>query len=232
MTKPIPDWLTARPIAHRGRHSLPGTPENSHAAFAAAIAESYPIEIDVRLIGDGNVIVFHDNDLQRLTGASGLAKEKTLEEVRPLRLLGTDEPVPLFSETLAFVAGRSPLLVEIKSDAETFEELARGTLDALKGYDGPFAMQSFHVPTVTYLATHAPEVVRGQLASGDGWQKGYEEAPLPDFFAYNINFLPTPLTTTHREQGIPLIAWTVQNPNQQEKAGQVADNFIFDAIFP
>lgn len=232
MRKPLPEWLVARPIAHRGLHSLPDAPENSLRAFAAAIEAGHPIELDARLLADGNVAVFHDNDLHRLTGAAGAVKDRTTEEIRPLRLLGTDEHIPLFSETLAFVAGRVPLLIEIKSDPETFETLTRATLELLKGYDGPFALQSFHAPTVSYLAAHAPEIVRGQLASTDGWRAGNEDAPLPDFFAYYINFLPTTLSRQYREQGIPLLAWTVQTPEHQVKARQVADNFIFDALFP
>jgi glycerophosphoryl diester phosphodiesterase len=232
MANRIPDWLLTRPIAHRGRHTLPHAPENSLAAFAAAIEAGYPIELDLRLLADGNVAVFHDADTARLTGVARPFGELTTSDLTDLRLLQTEERIPTLRETLDFVAGAVPLLIEIKSDAATFEALTRATRAHLQTYDGPFAIQSFHAPTVLYLAEHAPDVVRGQLASGDGWRRGFEDAPTPDFFAYNIDFLPTPLTTAHRANGIPLLAWTVRTPEQQAKAGQVADNFIFDVLYP
>jgi glycerophosphoryl diester phosphodiesterase len=227
----LPEWLTKRPIAHRGLHALPDAPENSLAAFAAAARAGFPIELDVQLLADGQVAVFHDHLLERLTGAAGLIAERRAEEIRPLRLHGTDEPIPLLGDVLAAVAGRVPLLIEIKSDPAdpaSVGPLEAATLDALAGYAGEFAIQSFSPATVAYLAARAPRVIRGQLASGDGWSTRAGGVPL-DFLGYALPSLPTALSSDLRAQGAALLAWTVKTPDDRQRANTVADNFIFEA---
>ena len=131
--RPVPRWLTATPIAHRGLHALPDAPENSLAAFAAAVDAGYPIELDVRLLADGRVAVFHDHDLVRLTGVTGPLEARSAGDLRPLRLLGTDERIPLLPEVLDRVAGRIPLLVEIKPHPGGVGPLEQATLRAVQG---------------------------------------------------------------------------------------------------
>ena len=230
--RPVPEWLTAMPIAHRGLHGLPDAPENSLAAFAAAVAAHFPIELDVRLLSDGQVAVFHDHDLWRLTGAPGSLEALSADDLRPLRLLGTGERIPLLAEVLDLVAGRAPLLVEIKPHPGGVGPLEQATLRALADYTGPFAIQSFRKETVAHVATHAPGIVRGQLASDDGWRGGDEEKRLPDFVAYNLRALPTPLSSALRARGVPLLAWTIQTPEQRRRAAETADNYIFETIRP
>src|SRR3954466_13407125 len=111
-------WLVRTPIAHRGLHAaFEGRPENSLAAFAHCCALGFPAELDVRLSRDGEVVVFHDRALQRLTGAAGRVEERDAAQLRAPRLLGPDERVPLLAEVLELVGGRVPLLVELKSGA-------------------------------------------------------------------------------------------------------------------
>lgn len=240
-TRPVPAWLTTKPIAHRGLHALPHAPENSLQAFAAAVRAGAPIEMDVRLLSDGQVAVFHDQDLERLTGMAGPIGARTADGIRALRLCGTNERIPLLSETLDFVAGQVPLLIEIKTDPSSsfpVGPLEEAVLHALSGYAGAFALQSFHAASVAYLAAHAPQVVRGQLASDDAWRDSNArpavhdpgDPALPDFVAYDIRALPTPLSSALRARGVPLLAWTIQTPQQQSQARAVADNYIFEAL--
>ena len=226
------EWLTGgKPIAHRGLHALPKLPENSLAAFAAAIKAEYPIELDVRLLADGEVIVFHDADLERLTGVEGLIAEQTVETLRELRLMGTREPIPLLSETLRLVAGQVPLLIEIKNEPATVGPLEAAILQTLADYTGAFAVQSFCKETVAYLAAYAPHILRGQLSSGnDDWYD--ENTPLPDFLGYRGDMLPTTLSTALRANGLPLLVWTIQTTEQQSRVAEFADNYIFEFIRP
>src|SRR3954467_15277818 len=129
-------WLVRTPIAHRGLHAAgEGRPENSLAAFAHAAALGFPAELDVRLTRDGEVVVFHDRALGRLTGAAGRVEERAAAEVRALRLLGTRERVPLLREVLDLIGGRVPLLIELKAGAPP-TALERAGLAALDGYAG------------------------------------------------------------------------------------------------
>jgi glycerophosphoryl diester phosphodiesterase len=144
------------PIAHRGLHAAKdGRPENSLAAFDRACAHGFPAELDVRLTRDGEVVVFHDRTLRRLTGASGRVEDRAAAELRPLRLLGTDQRVPMLSEVLELVAGRVPLLIELKAGAPP-TALERAVLVALDGYAGEVAIQSFKLRTVRALDRAEP----------------------------------------------------------------------------
>ncbi len=228
-------WLTTTPIAHRGLHTLPHAPENSLKAFAAAVTAGFPIELDVRLLADGAVAVFHDHDLQRLTGAAGVLEEQTTAQIQQRRLLGTDEHVPLLIETLALVAGRVPILVEIKTEAASTERLEWATLQALKGYEGEIAIQSFSPAILAFLAEQAPQIRRGQLAADDHWQdaEGWADiADPPDFIAYHLQALPTPLSSALRARGVPLLSWTIQTLEEQRRAAAVSDNCIFEGFHP
>jgi glycerophosphoryl diester phosphodiesterase len=231
--RPLPGWLTSLPIAHRGLHALPNTPENSLAAFEAAAVAGYPIELDVRLNADGQVAVFHDNTLDRTTGATGPFAACTTADLRTLRLLGTDQHIPLLSEALELVAGRVPFLIEIKNEPANVGPLEAATLEALAGYTGEYAIQSFSTATVAYLAANAPHIIRGQLSSTDNWKANTPEGePAPDFLAYQLNALPSPVSNVYRDQGIPLIAWTIHTLEQQARAIEVADNYIFEFVLP
>ncbi len=110
-----PDFLRL-PIAHRGLHG-PGVPENSMAAFRAAIAAGYGIECDIQRASDGTALVFHDDDLPRLTGAEGLVSALGIDALSQLRIMGSAEPIPTLAELLDEVAGRVPLLIEIKDQS-------------------------------------------------------------------------------------------------------------------
>lgn len=152
-----------RNFAHRGLHSADGTvPENSLPAFAAATDAGYGSELDVQLSRDGQVVVFHDDDLPRMTGAEGRVDSRTLAELRALRLGDTAETIPLFTEVLAVVAGRQPLIVELKS-GPAWPELCEKTLALLRAYEGPWCAESFDPRIVRWFRLHAPDVTRGQL---------------------------------------------------------------------
>lgn len=232
----LPAWLTSLPIAHRGLHLLPDTPENSLAAFRDAAKAGYPAEMDVRLLSDGAVAVFHDNTLDRLTGATGKLETRTTGDLSQLFLLGTSETIPLLITLLADMAGSTPLLIEIKSEAvNPVGPLEDALIAVLDTYDGPFALQSFRAETVVYLKKVRPGWTVGQLASNDDWAKGetFDQPERPfDFLAYNLNVLPTPLSTALHDAGVPLIAWTVASEAGEELAAQRADNFIFDHVRP
>lgn len=223
----VPEWLVKTPIAHRGLHNGADIPENSLAAFQAAIQAGLPIEIDVYLLADGQVVVFHDHSLTRLTGAEGKIEEQTAETLRPLRLLGTDQAVPLFAETLREIDGRAPLLIELKTFTPKTGKLEEAVLQELQGYAGPYAVQSFNPMAIYYFRKHAPEVCRGQLSYG---KLGVPFARLthPDFIAYDVEALSDRRTARLRRYGIPLITWTVSKPAQYAVAQLQADNYIFD----
>ena len=177
------------PYAHRGFFGG-AIPENSLAAFRAAVENGFGIELDVQLSADGEVMVFHDESLLRMTGCDASLYSKTKEELSHLRLGGTDEHIPTLKEVLACVDGKVPLLVEIKSDHAVFD-VCRKTAEILDGYSGTYMIESFHPLAVNWFRKMRPAVVRGQL-SARLFKKGDRTPSM--FLVQNLllNFLARP----------------------------------------
>ena len=211
-------------IAHRGLHSKDqSVPENSLRAFEAAAERGYAIELDVQLTKDGEVVVMHDDDLQRACGDPAFVSEKTLEELRGLRLFGTEEGIPLFKEVLAKVDGRVPLLVELKSQGARNSILCKKTNDLLFAYRGPYCIESFDPRILRWFRKHAPWVFRGQLATHpdnyDDGTPGYLASFLghcffnfsgrPQFISYDLSGGGRPLSVKAAERlGAMRFSWT------------------------
>lgn len=242
----LPKWLTKTPVAHRGLHDIAkGVPENSRMAFQKALEAGYAIELDVRITGDGQVVVFHDPDLQRLCGREGIVAKLPLSELKTLPLLGTQETVPSFRDVLDQVKGQVPLVVELKKDkGEAAGILEASVARMLQHYPGPFVVQSFNPRTVKWFQKNAPQIVRGQISTdlanmtkGLSWftriqlkralMTGYGD---PDFLAYDVRDLPSEITAAARRRGLPILSWTVRTAAERARAAAHADNVIFEEL--
>ncbi|MEB3291441.1 MAG: glycerophosphodiester phosphodiesterase family protein [Leptolyngbya sp.] len=234
------DWITARPIAHRGLHQGKTVPENSLLAFESAIAQGYPIEMDVQYLADGEIAVFHDKTLERLTGQPGTIHDQTLDSLTQYRLYDTDQTIPSLAAALDLIRGRVPVLIEVKNEGRV-GPLERALLHRLTHYSGEFAVQSFNPLSLQWFKRHAPQIRRGQLSSAVGWDPAprhlamahsnllFNWASQPHFIAYDLRSLPKFSTTVAKcAFHLPLITWTVRSPSDQVKAQHYADNYIFD----
>ena len=153
-----------RNYAHRGLHTEDGTvPENSLPAFRAAAEAGYAVEMDVHLTADDQLVVFHDDTLERMCGVPGVIDDFTLAELRALRLGDTDCVIPTFAEALEALGGRVPLLLEVKRGHNN-RRLCALTLAALRTYGGPYCVESFDPTIVAWFRRNAPDILRGQLS--------------------------------------------------------------------
>jgi glycerophosphoryl diester phosphodiesterase len=243
MTVAAPSWLTEVPFAHRGLHDPDGTvPENSLAAFEAAVAAGHGIELDVHVSADGHVVVTHDDDTARVCGRSRSVAATTLADLRSLRLGRTDERIPILAEVLDLVAGRVPVMVEVKNPRRSTGGLEVAVGGLLAGAVGPVCVASFNPLTVGWFAKHHPDVVRGQTS----WSYGDVALPYlarrllasmaanrwttPHFVSYALEDLPNRWCDRWRATGRPLVTWTVRTPQDVVKARAVADNHIFEHV--
>jgi len=238
------EWLLDRPIAHRGYHdSERKIPENSLAAFEEAVSKNFPAELDVRLLGDGTVCVFHDENTYRLTGIDRQVSLLSAADLSSFRIRGTDEKIPLLSEVLETVGGKVPLLIEIKSPGEA-GALERNTAALLSSYRGKAAVQSFNPHTVRWFSEHAPGIPRGQIS---GRMKDTDLPVLkkiltrtllcaiysrPHFVAFESAALPCVPCTLVRRRGTPLLAWTVRSRAEALRVRELCDNIIFEGFLP
>jgi len=244
-----PDFLHL-PIAHRGLHSA-GVPENSMAAFRAAIAAGYGIECDIQAAADGMPVVFHDDDLPRLTGAEGLVRAMGIDALSMLRLMGTGEGIPTLADLLAEVRGRVPLLIEIKDQSlnSTGEvgDLSERVAELVAAYAGPVAVMSFNPHSIAAFRKAAPEVTVGLTTcgyAGDDWPMidaatRAHLAAIADFDRVGASFvshdhkdLDNPAVTALKARGVPILCWTIRSPAQEAAARRVADNITFENYHP
>jgi len=220
-------WLRGVTYAHRGLHGG-GPVENSPGAFSAAVAAGLGIECDVQVSADGEAMVFHDWELDRLTGERGLVRERTAEQLSHLSLRGSDDPIWRLPELLAAIGGRVPLLVEIKSRREVpFEPLCLAVRAAFQNCAGRVAAMSFDPRVVRWFARNAPVTVRGLVVSED--LAGSLQRHLavrrarPDFLAYDIRDLPSRFAAAQRARGVPVLTWTVRDQALLARAREHAD---------
>lgn len=248
MTPALPDALTRSPVAHRALHDLKeGRPENSRAAIHAAVAQGYPIEMDLQLSRDGMAMVFHDYDLGRLTGQSGPVRGRDSAELSTIALAGGDgEGIPELVEILDLVSGRVPLLVELKDQdgamGPDVGPLEAAAASALSGYRGPVAVMSFNPHSVAEMARLAPDLPRGLVTDGydpADWPLSSETCDrlrdIPDFdrvgaafISHNIHDLSRQRVHDLKAKGVPILCWTVRSPEAEAEARKVADNITFE----
>ena len=231
-SRSAPDPLDPGPagFAHRGLHG-PGVPENSLAAFRAAIDAGAGIECDVRLTGDGGVVVFHDHDLRRLC-ASALAVEATSTQMLAAqRLFDSDQHIPSLTALLDLVDGRVPLLVEVKCRGGNSARLSAAVEAQLDGYAGPVGVMSFEGAVGRWFARHAPHRLRGLVISErasafDRWRS--IRMASPDFLAVDRAALDRPWVAKERARR-NLYSWTIRTAAQRETAQVHADALIWEA---
>ena len=245
-----PDWLTARPVAHRGLHDFArGIIENMPAAAHAAVAGNFPIECDIQLTADGEAMVHHDDALGRLTEGSGALLGKTAAELKAVKFKNTDERMMSLSDLCALVAGRVPLVIEVKSHFDGDRKLVTRMAEVLSTYSGPAVGMSFDPDQVLALREIMPNLVRGIVAERDYTEADWPEASAeqrrgmtrlrhafrtrPHFVAYWVNELPSMAPWIARNVfGLPLLCWTVRTPEQRARAGRYADQMIFEGFLP
>jgi glycerophosphoryl diester phosphodiesterase len=242
------EWLTARPVAHRGLHGN-GIVENSLSAASAAVAANYAIEVDLQFSSDGEVVVFHDGTLERLTIETGDVASRTAAELKAIKLNNTNDTIPSLHDLLALVGGKVPLVLELKSQWDGKTDLAHKVADILADYEGPVAVMSFDPDLVAALKTHAPGLPRGIVAERrylhPFWnflspgKKRYLGLLLhilrtkPHFVAYAQFDMPAiaPLITRY-VFGMPLLSWTVRTEKERAKVSRWVNQIIFEHIRP
>lgn len=237
--KKAPFW--GRNIAHRGMHTADKrVPENSLAAFEDAVSRGYGIELDVHLSADGEVVVIHDDTVDRVCQSEGRVNQMHSTELKKLRLYDTDQTVPLLSEVLGLVAGRCPIVLEIKHGNRRSQLCAR-VLEQLREYTGDVCVESFDPLILRWFKKNAPDILRGQLACnpadfGEDTSKIQAFAlgnlltnfiSRPQFIAYKIGRKPA-MVKLCEALGAMKVAWTAT----ESAAEAVSDMVIFEHYRP
>ena len=235
--------------AHRGLYDKEaGIPENSLPAFSRAIARGFGAELDVHLLRDGTLAVFHDSDVKRMTGREGYLEDLSADELKDYALDGTKETIPQFKDVLALFAGTGlPVIVEVKSFRDNFAELTERTMAELDKFGVKYCVESFDPRCVAWLKKHRPEVIRGQLSCDFLKDRGNLSLPMafattnllgnimaqPDFAAYKFedkkNWAPRLCRKLYGAQGV---YWTIRSKEDLETAEREGAIAIFERFIP
>jgi glycerophosphoryl diester phosphodiesterase len=234
--------LLKKPIAHRGLWDEKN-PENTLGAFVKAAEKGYPIELDVQLTSDNQVVVFHDEYLDRLTEEKGQLCKRTYEQLKTLKIANSKYKIPLLKEVLEEINCKVPLLVEIKS-AESIKTLCDGVVKEFLNYKGEFALQSFNPYILKYLYDKYPVLIRGQLAAFDYGDEVsafkafllrrmfFNHSTKPHFISYYAGNLPNDYVNKCKKRNIAVLAWTVKSQEEYDKLKGYVDNIIFEGFEP
>ena len=225
--------------AHRGLHGE-GRPENSMAAFRAALDRGYGIELDIHLLNDGNLAVIHDSALKRTTGAEGAVEDLTTEQLAQYRLEGTEETIPTFRQVLDLFAGKAPLIVELKPAGGNHAALCAAACAMLDTYEGLYCLESFDPRCVAWLKKNRPDLIRGQLTDYFVGKDSKLNPALAFLLSHNLlNFLGRPDFVAYRYScrektptnricekvlGMQAVTWTLKS--QEEHNDALSKNLI------
>jgi len=244
----LPAAFLDRPITHRGLHDVTiGQAENGRKAFAAAMAQGYGIELDLQLSRDGVPMVLHDYELGRLTGETGAVAQRTAAELGVIPLSHDGDGIPTLAQVLHQVAGRVPLLIELKDQdgqlGPDIGDLGQATAALLREYQGDAAVMSFNPHAVTELARLLPRIPRG-LVAGPYRAENWPTIPaatrerlreMPDyvssgssFVSYRDTHLTDPAVLALKDAGATILCWTVKSPQAEAEARKIADNITFE----
>ena len=232
--------------AHRGLHD-DQLPENSMAAFKAALDGGYGIELDVHLLADGNLAVIHDAALIRTTGQEGFIEDLTTQQLKDYPLEGTTETIPEFRQVMALFEGKAPMIIELKAERGNYAKLTETVCKMLEDYKGVYCLESFDSRCIYWLRKNRPQLIRGQLAENFFASKSKMPGVLkwfltchvgnflckPDFIAYKFadrKMLGTRLCRKlHKMQGV---TWTLKSQEEYDAAVQEGWIPIFEGFTP
>ena len=243
------EWLTARPIAHRGLHNVAaGVIENTASAFRAAIEGNYGIETDVQISADGEAMVHHDDALGRLTEGHTALAQMSAADIRSATFKATGDRILTLSELLELVAARVPVVIELKSHFDGDTRLAARAAEVLAAYRGPAAVMSFDPALIEHIRAIAPNLTRGIVAERHYTHHEWDRlsraekfrlaflmhAPKtrPNFVAYSGRDLPALAPLAARSLGLPLLSWTIRSEDERARVLRFADQVIFEGFLP
>lgn len=229
------NFLTSKLIAHRGMHSKKyNVPENSISAFKRAIRYHLPIELDIHILKDDSVVVFHDSNLKRMTGVDKYLRDCTYNDIKELKLKGTNNHIPLFSEVLELVNGKVPLLIETKCDAK-YGVLEECFLDIIKDYKGEYAVQSFNPFSIRFIHKKKPSIKIGLLSSFIRDEKDTRKERIKkkmikpflhyDFISSNVLDLDSKFIKKNKKSKV-ILGWTIEDKHEIDEYNSLCDNFI------
>lgn len=234
-------WLLNKPIAHRGLYNSK-YPENSLGAFENAVKNGYPVELDLQLLSDGEIVIFHDSTLNRVCGVDVKLHSLKKENLNTYKLQDTSYRIPTLTQVLETINGKVPILFEFKTELFKHHEFEISVNNILQYYKGEYAIESFNPFVLKWYKKNRPDVLRGQLSSffGDKFNPvkqgpikklSFNRITKPDFISYEKDYLPNKFVDKYKNK-CAIIAYTIKSEEDKNIILPHCDNYIFDNFLP
>ncbi len=235
-TEPF-SWLIESPISHRGLHNAAEKLyENTLPACQASIDRGYTVECDLQITADGKAVVFHDQHLGRMTDQEGSVRHRTAAELAHIPVLDSKDTIRTLDEYLELIAGKVPVLLELKGILGEDNGLVEAVAKSLETYAGPVAVMSFNHWLTEKFADLTPGRPRGLTAMGNDncyeFHMNAMRASDAQFVSYRIHDLPCRFVADIRKQGFPVITWTVRTKEDYARSSAYADQVTFEGLDP
>lgn len=227
---------TTKLIAHRGLHDGFEIPENSMLAFQKAVEKNYGIELDITISKDNEIIVFHDDTLNRLCNVNGNIEDFEYSFLKKLKLYETKEHIPLFREVLDLTKNKVPLIIEIKKH-KNIGILETKLCELLNNYAGEYYICSFEKDILTWFKKNKPNLKRGLIFETNikKFQKYNKILFLykyfktkPDFISLDYRLLDSSIYEFCIKNNLFLLSWTINSKKKYKKIREKVSSIIFE----
>lgn len=218
------DYLKGLTIAHRGIYDNIEFPENSFLSCLLAKKEKLPIELDVRYTKDKKLVIFHDNNLYRMTGINKKVNKSTFDEIKNFSLAKTKYKIPLLEDILSLINGNVLLNLEIK---EKNTDICLELVKILDNYNGTFIISSFYPNIISWFRKNRPNYIIGLIVGVDFSSRfGIFDYCKADFIAISKKQVKFKKIQKKRNAGTIILTWTIQNKEELLEYSDYSDSFI------
>lgn len=224
-------------IAHRGIQTNQ-TIENTLPAFSLALDKNVPIELDIHILKDGNLVVYHDDNLKRLMNINRNIDSYIYDELKQLTFPNTNTHIPLFKEVLDLVNKKEMIVIEIKrTNIMSYQEYCRKIVSILEKYSGDFVIKSFDVRIVHWFLHHTNYITGLLIANRKNsyydflMQRRILIACLkPNFISVNDSIVSSKMVQNFRKKN-PVLVWTIRNMETLNKVSSKADSYLIEKFY-
>ena len=214
-------FLKSNLIAHRGLHTS-NIIENTLPAFIKAMNKGYIIELDIHILKDDTIVIYHDFDLKRLTGVNKIIEKITYPQLSKIKIKNKYQ-IPTLLQVMNIINGKVPLLIEIKT-IENNPKFYKKIIELLSNYKGLFAIQSINPFVIEWFYKHKNDYPIGLIIFNDLNYKILKKyTKMIDFISIYKKHLP------FKSKKI-VIGWTIKTKEELYKYIPLSDNLIVENI--
>ena len=215
------EFLKRNLIAHRGVHNSQ-IPENTLPAFVKCMDKNYIIELDIHILTDNTIVVYHDHNLKKLTGVNKVIETLSYPQLSKIKI-NKKYTIPTLKQVMHIVDGNVPILIEIK-DVDNNSKFEEELVKILDNYKGEFAIQSMNPFVIDWFYKNRKDYVIGLIVFNDLNYK------LVKKYVKKIEFISVYKKQLPFKINKIVLGWTIRKQKEYTKYKNLCDNLICENI--